>query len=74
MSHREVRSAKPEIKRRIRVVGIFPNNALIKRLVGAVLLVQEQHWSLEGRHMFSAESVAAIPELKDLPALFSAPA
>ena len=63
-----------EIKRRTRVVGIFPNDAAITRLVGAVLMEQDEHWQLEGRRMFSAESMAAIAELEDLPALLSAPA
>jgi putative transposase len=58
-----------EVKRRTRVVGIFPNDASITRLVGAVLLEQDEHWQLEGRRMFSADSMAAIPSLKDLPAL-----
>ena len=54
-----------EIKRRTRVVGIFPNDASITRLVGAVLLEQDEHWQLEGRRMFSAESMAAIPALEE---------
>ena len=40
------------------MVGIFPNDAAIERLVGAVLLEQDEHWQLEGRRMFSAESMA----------------
>ena len=58
-----------EIKRRTRGVGIFPNDAAITRLVGAVLLEQDEHWQLEGRRMVSAESMAAIPSLEELPAL-----
>ena len=58
-----------EIKRRTRVVGIFPNDPAITRLVGAVLLEQHEHWQLEGRRMFSAESMATIPELGDSPTL-----
>jgi putative transposase len=57
------------IKRRTRVVGIFPNDAAITRLVGAVLLEQHEHWQLEGRRMFFAESMATIPELDAIPAL-----
>jgi putative transposase len=61
-----------EIKRRTRVVGIFPNDAAITRLVGAVLLEQHEHWQLEGRRMFSAESMATIQELGDTPVLQAA--
>jgi hypothetical protein len=63
-----------EIKPRTRVVGIFPNDAPITRLVGAVLLEQHEHRQLEGRRVVSAESMAAIPELEDLPTLLSAAA
>jgi hypothetical protein len=38
-----------------------------------VQLEPDEHWQWEGRRMFSAESMAAIPELEDLPALLSAP-
>ncbi len=37
--------------------------------MGAVLLEQHKHWQLEGRRMFSAESMATITELGDTPAL-----
>jgi transposase-like protein len=35
-----------EIKRRSNVVGIFPNDASVARLVGPMLLVQSDEWSL----------------------------
>jgi len=60
-------SVNEEIKRRTRVVGIFSNDAAITRLVGAVLLEQDEHWQLEGRRMFSSEIMAAIPALDHLP-------
>ena len=50
-----------EIKRRTRVVGIFPNDSSTTRLVGSVLLEQDEHWQMEGRRMFSLDSMAAIP-------------
>lgn len=58
-----------EVKRRTRVVGIFPNDASITRLVSDVLLEQDEHWQLEGRRMFSFDSMVAILSLNDLRAL-----
>jgi putative transposase len=40
-----------EIKRRTRVVGIFPNDASITRLVGAMMLEQNDERSLNRRYM-----------------------
>lgn len=38
-----------DIKRRTTVVGNFPNEAAIVRLVGAILMEQNDEWSVQGR-------------------------
>ena len=61
-----------EVKRRADVVGIFPNEASITRLIGAVLLEQNDEWQLRHRYMqveAMAELTAPTPdaELAQIP-------
>jgi len=51
-----------EIKRRTNVVGIFPNDASIVRLVTAVLVETHDEWAISERRYLSEESMTKIGE------------
>ena len=60
-----------EVKRRTEVVGIFPNEDAIKRLVGAILLEQNDEWAVQRSRFMTLESLAALSDdpIVSLPAV-----
>jgi transposase-like protein len=60
-----------EIKRRADVVGIFPNEKAITRLIGAVLLEQNDEWAVQRARYMTLETIATLGDdpLVSLPAV-----
>ena len=53
-----------EIKRRCDVVGVFPNDASVERLVTAVVLETHDEWAVSDRRYLSETSMAQLRRME----------
>lgn len=63
--HQPLKRLNKEIKRRARVVGIFPNEASVIRLVGMILTDTNDEWPIDERRYLSEGSMAPLAPAGD---------
>ena len=51
-----------EIKRRTGVAGLFPNEAAVVRLVGALLLEQSDEWATQRSRHMTLEGISTVSD------------
>jgi transposase-like protein len=60
---RQIRSTNPlerinkELRRRVRVIGVFPNDAAVLRLLAMILVEQHDEWAAGDRRYFAVSSM-----------------
>ena len=70
-SNNPIERVNGEVKRRTEVVGIFPNEEAIVRLVGAILLEQNDEWAVQRARYMTLETIGQMSDdpLISLPAI-----
>ncbi|MBK6720854.1 MAG: IS256 family transposase [Sphingomonadales bacterium] len=61
-SNNPIERLNGEIKRRTNVVGIFPNEAAITRLIGAILMEQNDEWAVQRSRYTTLETMAPLSD------------
>ena len=69
--HNQLERLHGKIKRRTNVVGIFPNEDAITRLIGAILVEQNNEWAIQRARYMTLESITPMSndDLIKLPAV-----